>query len=205
MDQVRRYFQSHSSSQRCPRVSALAYAPTHVTACTELPRRDHPTAIAALSDGTRLALRPTVPGDDERLRRMFYRLSPTTIYRRLFVSAPHAPHWADRFAAFGAVDEARRAMAALIGGEVVGIANYCRDTANEAEIAIVVEDSWQGRGVGGLLLASLTHEAVDRHIGVFTARILGDNARALRFVTRRFPAARVQWDGGEYALRIHLP
>lgn len=161
--------------------------------------------VSTLPDGARLVLRPAVPGDNERLRRMFYRLTPTTVYRRLFLPVPQAPHWADHFVALGAMDQARRAMVALIADEVVGIANYARTTTRDtAELAIVVEDAWQGRGVGRRLLARLAKEAADRRIGIFTARILGDNFRALRFVKRFFPGARIRWDDGEYTVRIRL-
>jgi len=71
-------------------------------------------------------------------------------------------------------------------------------------MAIVVEDAWQGRGLGRALMAELVEQARRRGVAVFIARILGDNARALRFVTRFFPGATVRWDGGEFAVRIPL-
>lgn len=176
----------------------------HAVVDVLVPVYDAPRATA-LADGTRLFLRPAVPRDNERLRRMFYRLSPTTIYRRLFLPAPHAPHWAERFAAFGATGDSRQAAVALADGEAVGLANYAGGAApDEAEMAIVVEDAWQGRGVGRALVAELAEQARRRGIAVFTARILGENARALRFVTRAFPGARVRWDGGEYVVRACL-
>jgi GNAT superfamily N-acetyltransferase len=161
---------------------------------------------ATLTDGTRLILRPSVPGDDERLRALFYRLSPTTVYRRLFIAAPHAPHWAERFAALATSDGDRRvAVLAMIEGEVAGFANFAREAVeDEAEMAIVVEDDWQGRGLGRALMAELVVAARRRGIAIFNARILGDNARALRFVTRFFPDATVRWDDGDYALRACL-
>lgn len=150
--------------------------------------------------------------DDARLYALFYRLSPTTIYQRLFLPAPKLPHWAERFAAFATCDALHHAVVALIGDEVIGIANYAITSGNgpdaayayEAEMAIVVEDGWQRRGVGRTLMAHLVAEAAQHQVTLFTATILGDNARALRFITRFFPTARVRWAGGEYEARIPL-
>ena len=43
-----------------------------------------PRAVLHLADGTPVALRPIQPDDAERLRRLFYRLSPETVYWRFF-------------------------------------------------------------------------------------------------------------------------
>src|SRR5579884_357728 len=45
-------------------------------------------ATTCLPDGTCLVLRPANAHDAEAVRRMFYRLSPTTVYRRLFLPVP---------------------------------------------------------------------------------------------------------------------
>jgi RimJ/RimL family protein N-acetyltransferase len=167
---------------------------------------DTPTAIA-LEGGALLRLRSASPGDNERLRRMFYRLSPASIYHRLFLPAPQVPHWAERFAALATCDgELRYAVVALLGDEILGFANFGREvtTTREAELAIVVEDAWQGQGIGRMLIAAVVEQARRRAIGVLTARILADNDRALRLATRFFPDACVRWEDGEYALRICL-
>ncbi len=107
---------------------------------------DTPRAIA-LEDGTPLALRLASSGDSERLRRLFYRLSPATIYRRLFLPVPQVPHWAEYFATLAARDgDLRQAVVALKGDEVVGFANFAREVATtcEAETAIIVEASDAG-------------------------------------------------------------
>ncbi len=174
-----------------------------VPACASL---DTPRSMA-LEGGALLRLRSADPGDNARLRRMFYRLSPTTIYRRLFLPAPQVPHWAARFAALATCDGERRyAVVALLGDEVLGFANVAYEavTTREAELAIVVEDAWQGQGIGRMLMAAVVDQARRREIGALTARILADNDRVLRLVTRFFPDACVRWEEGEYAVRICL-
>lgn len=178
--------------------------------------RDAPVPACATPDtakalaregGTLVRLRSAGPGDNERLQRLFYRLSPTTIYRRLFLPAPQVPHWAERFAVLATGDgELRYAVVALLGDEVLGVASFAQEavTTRAAELAIVVEDAWQGRGIGRMLMAAVVDQAQRREIGVLTARILADNDRVLRLVTRFFPDACVRWQEGEYAVRICL-
>ena len=168
--------------------------------------RDTPRAIA-LEDGTPLALRLASSGDAERLRRLFYRLSPATISRRLFLPAPQVPHWAEYFVTLAARDGAlRQAVVALKGDEVVGFANFAREAAatREAETAIIVEDAWQRRGIGRQLMTELVDQARRRGVCTIIARILGDNDGALRFVTHCFPGARIDWEEGEYVVRLCL-
>ena len=186
-------------TSRSPHGTCDAPVPAYVTPDT--------AKAIALEGGRLVRLRSTGPGDNERLRRMFYRLSPTTIYRRLFLPAPQVPHWAERFAALATCDgELRYAVVALLGDEVLGVANFAQEagTTREAELAIVVEDAWQGQGIGRMLMAAVVEQARQHEMGVLTARILADNDRVLRLVTRFFPDACVRWEEGEYAVRICL-
>ena len=57
--------------------------------------------------------------------------------------------------------------------------------ADEAEIAVVVQDAWQGRGLGTILLSALLDHAVSRGITKFLAYVLADNHRMLRLVGRQ--------------------
>src|SRR6266446_7949262 len=52
------------------------------------------------------------------------------------------------------------------------------------EIAIVVEDGWQHRGLGSLLLDALLAAAERRNLRVFTADVLADNRPMLRVLSR---------------------
>jgi RimJ/RimL family protein N-acetyltransferase len=161
-----------------------------------------------LPGGEKVRVRAGRVSDRDLLARMFYRLSPTTIYHRLFVPAPQTPDWADRFAALtmASSNQGSVARAAFLRGEIVGFCNFVPSTAaaREAEMAIVVEDAWQGQGIGRALLTSLVVEARRTNVAVFTATILGDNGRALRFVTRFFPRTEVHLVDREYVVRASL-
>jgi RimJ/RimL family protein N-acetyltransferase len=165
-------------------------------------------ATMPLPGGVRVLLREGRASDSDLVARMFYRLSPTTVYHRLFVPAPQTPDWARRFAALAMAGDApgNVSRAAILAGEIVGFCNFVPSTtaAHEAEMAIVVEDAWQGQGLGRALLTSLVAEASRLDVAVFTATILGDNSRALRFVTRFFPRIEVHLVDREYEVRASL-
>jgi GNAT superfamily N-acetyltransferase len=58
------------------------------------------------------------------------------------------------------------------------------ETPGTTEIAIVVEDGWQHRGLGSLLLDALLAAAKARGRGLFTADVLADNRPMLRVLSR---------------------
>jgi GNAT superfamily N-acetyltransferase len=167
---------------------------------------EHATFV--LPGGERVHLREGRSSDGDLVARMFYRLSPTTVYHRLFVPAPPTPDWATRFTALAMASDAPASVsrAALLAGEIVGFCNFVPSAtaAHEAEMAIVVEDAWQGQGLGRALLSGLVAEARRCDVSVFTATILGDNGRALRFVTRFFPRIVVRLVESEYEVRASL-
>ena len=132
-----------------------------------------------LPDGTELHLRPIEPGDAERLVRFHARLSSDTTYYRYF--SPHpilSPNEVERFTNVDHVD--RDALVALDGDEIVGVGRYDRELdADEAEVAFVVEDRFQGRGVGSLLLRELIALGRERGFAARVAQTLVPNRRML--------------------------
>lgn len=135
---------------------------------------------------------------------MFYRLSPETVYRRFFRQirdpSPKVLEYLTH------VDHDRRdALVAVAGGEIVAVARYDRVAdSDDAEVAVLVEDAWQGRGVGRRLVARLAKLAGSRGVVAFTATMLGDNRAAaglMRSVADR-PAVHVE--SGEMVMRAPL-
>ncbi len=111
---------------------------------------------------------------------MLSRLSREPIYKRCYLPMPRVPEWT--LAYLTDVDHYdRESLVALAGGEIVGQAMYARQQAGTAEMAIVVEDRWQLRGIGKLLLSRLAEEAGRRGIEAFTGTVLGENRGAHRF------------------------
>lgn len=151
-----------------------------------------------------LSVRPVSSGDREALGRMLSRLSPRTIYERFHAPYPRVPAWA--LAGMVETDhDDREALVAVVGDEIVGHAMYVRgDGEREAEFAVVVEDGWQSRGVGRLLLTELAAKAWSRGIHLFTGPVLGENRRALGALAAVFPGMRYGARGGSYHVRAPL-
>lgn len=142
----------------------------------------------ALRDGARLRLRPIRPDDQDRLIAFYDRLSRHTAYQRFFaVMKRLPPDWAHLLAN---VDYERRlALLAEHGSpedpEPVGVARYePTDQADIAEIAFVIQDGWQNRGLGTLMLDALLAAAEARGIRRFRAYVLASNARMIDLLVR---------------------
>lgn len=133
-----------------------------------------------LRDGTSVDIVAMLPGDAERLVRFHRTLSPETTHRRFFSVHPElSEQEVERFTHVDHVD--REALLAVHGGEIVGVARFERRSpgGDVAEVAFVVADSWQGRGLGTLLFARLWAAAQECGIGRLTADVLGYNAAML--------------------------
>jgi RimJ/RimL family protein N-acetyltransferase len=129
---------------------------------------------------TPVVIRPIDAGDHERLRNSHERLSPETRYRRFLAVKPHLTSADVRYL----VDIDGRNHVALVatlpeaaGAPIVGVARFIRipEEPEVAEVAIVINDAFQHRGVGTELLARLAEEAVARDVRRFRAMMLADN------------------------------
>ena len=158
-----------------------------------------------LSDGSSVQLRALQPDDGPLLARLFYRLSPETVYRR-FLSPIPSPYRPELRRLLEIDHRDREALAAISQGEVVAVVRYARDAVHPevAEIAIVVEDGWQRRGLGGLLIRRLAAVARRRGIGAFHATMLGDNRPALRLLRGLSAGASFRWSTGELEAEVPL-
>jgi GNAT superfamily N-acetyltransferase len=153
-----------------------------------------------------IATRPVQPDDGERFRRLWPRLSRETIYRRFHAPVRRIP--AETVRRLVEVDhDLREAVVAVVGGEVVGVARYDRSPSDPAtaEFAIVVEDAWQGFGLGRQLLGELAALAAARGVEVFTATVQPDNDRVLGLIRRVLPDSTVTPDDDVLAVRSLIP
>ena len=145
--------------------------------------------------------RPVRPDDESRFVRLWPRLSAETRYRRFHAPVHRFPMSFVR--RLVVVDhDLREAVVAEVGGEVVGVARYDRlpgDLAT-AELAVVVEDAWQGVGLGRQLLTELLRLAAERGVRTLTATVQADNERMLGMLRRLLPSARLVAEDGVYAV-----
>jgi RimJ/RimL family protein N-acetyltransferase len=129
---------------------------------------------------TPILIRPIDAGDSERLRDSHERLSPESRYRRFLAVKPHLTAADVRYLV--EIDGSSHvALVATLpeadGAPIVGVARFIRipEEPEVAEVAIVVDDALQRRGVGTELLGRLAEQAVARGVHRFRATMLADN------------------------------
>lgn len=153
---------------------------------TDIPREFDRQVV--LKDGAHVWLRAIRPDDEARLADLYGRLSHHTAYQRFFtVMKRLPPDWAHFFANV----DYRRRMAVVAEREhegrveLIGVGRYeASDEEAAAEVAFVVQDGWQGRGLGAILLDDITRAGEARGIRRFRAYVLADNHRMLELLTR---------------------
>ncbi|MGH3880780.1 MAG: GNAT family N-acetyltransferase [Actinophytocola sp.] len=143
---------------------------------------DYPKAWEAdlvLSDGGTVHLRPIVPTDAEALLAFHGRMSERTRYLRYFGAYPQIPpRDLKRFTTVNHDD--RVAFIVKLGDDIVAVARYERlKGTDSAEVAFVVEDAHQHRGLGPILLEHLAAAAREREVRTFVAEVLAENSAML--------------------------
>jgi acyl-CoA synthetase (NDP forming)/GNAT superfamily N-acetyltransferase len=129
-----------------------------------------------LTDGGVARLRPIKPSDADLLVQFYDRVSPESKYLRFF--APYPRLTARDVARFTQVDYVDRvAFILTLGQQMIGVGRYDRSEDDEAEVAFLVEDAHQGRGIAQLLLEHLADAARERGITKFVAEVLPQNRR----------------------------
>lgn len=142
--------------------------------------------IVQTPDGTELVVRHIRPDDKELLVDGLARLSPQSVYRRFLSPKHHFSSGELRY--LTEVDEREHvALVALLPHDpdhLVAVARFVRleHDPQTAEVAVVVGDQFQGRGVGKLMALRLADEARERGIRRFEATILGENVPAKRLL-----------------------
>lgn len=140
------------------------------------------------TDGTPVFVRAIRPDDAERLIAFYDRLGEHTAYQRFFtVMKRLPPDWARLLANVDYVT--RLALVAEVetpgGLELVAVARYEPTArADMAEVAFVVQDGWQNKGLGTALLHDLLRAAQARGIRRFFAYVLAGNRRMLDLISR---------------------
>lgn len=141
-------------------------------------------ADVLLADGTTVHLRQIMPQDADAVVAMHSRFSERTRYLRYFSPYPRIPaRDLHRFVNVDHVD--REAFVVAAGERLVAVGRYERLGAqsHEAEVAFVVEDAYQGRGVGSVLLEHLAAAAAEAGVTRFVAEVLPENGAMLRVFT----------------------
>lgn len=168
---------------------ATAFTDTEVARVRELRRlagaAAHAGAAAVSRTGAVPALRAGVITDAGALAAMHERCSAETLYRRY-----HAPvaRLSPRMARALLEPAGGASLMLTVGDEVVAAGMFSPDPASEepatAELGLLVEDTWQRRGLGARLLRALAEEAARAGLETLVCQVLPENDAVLRTVAR---------------------
>ena len=160
-----------------------------------------------LPGGVEIPFRVVGPDDAPALQRLHARCSERTIYLRFFgpmkkLSDEQARYFAstDGVDHFGLV-----ALDPEDPEEIIAVVRYARKPGDErAEYAALVEDSWQGQGIGAALTHRLIDEARGNGVGSFYAPVKGENKRMLNVLRHLDLPERERVEDGEKMVEIGL-
>lgn len=159
-----------------------------------------------LKNRAHVRIRPIRADDEPRLVDLYGRLSRHTAYQRFFTVMGHLPP--DWYHFFANVDYHRRLAVVAerdtpTGSQLIGVGRYePTDEPDVAEVAVVVEDGWQGLGLGAILLEDVLRAGEARGIRRFSGDVLGDNHRMLRLLTTRTDVEERKTEAGVTRLRF---
>lgn len=158
---------------------------------TSSDRHEYPAhweADVVLRDGGTARVRPITVDDAERLVSFYEQVSDESKYYRFFAPYPRlSAKDVHRFTHHDFVD--RVGLAATVGGEFIATVRYDRigaggtpasAPADEAEVAFLVQDAHQGRGVASALLEHIAAVARERGIRRFAAEVLPANTKMIK-------------------------
>ncbi len=135
--------------------------------------------VMVTKDSAELTVRPVRPTDEEMLSDMFYDLSDQTIINRFFSMLKSMPH--RRLQQFCCIDYKEEMSIVALTEEgprqkIVGLGSYHLNPAtHRAEIAFLVADAWQGKGIGTFMMKMLVKIARSKNIKGLTAEVMRDN------------------------------
>lgn len=137
----------------------------------------HWFADVLASDGGVVRLRPIVPEDAEGMQAFHAALSDRTRYLRYFGPYPRiSPK--DLYRTTHVDYQGRVGLVAELGDAIIAVGRYeliDRPGPRAAEVAFVVADEHQGRGLGSILLEHLAGAAAENRIQTFVAEVLAEN------------------------------
>lgn len=153
-----------------------------------------------LKSGKTVDFRPLLPSDEFEYRNFFYSLQEKTIYLRFFYKMKIFSHevvqkqWASidyrkNMSVIGLVQK---------GGhqEIIAIASYAMEEPERAEVAFVVQEDYQGKGVASFLLDILEKIARENNYKGFSATVLRENPTMIHIFKKKYPNAKISASSG---------
>lgn len=179
------------------------------------PEQAYPThweADVVLRDGGTARIRPITTEDADRLVSFYEQVSDESKYYRFFAPYPRlSDRDVHRFTHHDYVD--RVGLAVTVGGDFIGTVRYDRINAqgrpasapaDEAEVAFLVQDAHQGRGVASALLEHIAAVARERGIRRFAAEVLPANSKMIKVFRDAGYTQRRSFEDGSVHLTLDL-
>jgi len=160
------------------------------------------------SKGLDILLRPVKIVDESMLKDFFYSISEESMYSRFFSARTDMPH--KRLQDFVAVDYSRKMeiLAVILEKDketIVGLGQYeLNADMHTAEVALLVRDNCQGKGVGTELLSYLTYLAKKQGLLGFSAEVLVDNRPIIRLFEKQGFDSEKRREEGVYEMRLRF-
>lgn len=162
-----------------------------------------------LPDGIEIFFRPVKPTDEEELSEMLYSLSSESVRKRFFTHTIAFPH-KDVQQITNVDYQQNLAIVGVVPGpagadEIVAIAQYFLDPKTQtAEVAFIVHDEWQRKGMGSFLMQYLAEIARQRGVKRFDAKVLPENKAMLAVFHNCGLPVQTEFDGEAYTITIDL-
>lgn len=156
-----------------------------------------------LKNGNTYLVRPLRWSDGENLKRLLSSLSEESRFMRFLSNIKEFTP--KQLARLTQIDYHRDiALAAVVQHEdheeLIGIARYMLlPNSSSAEFALVVQDAYQGQGIGSTLMTSLFEVARDQQLKEIEGMVLGKNSNMLELMSRL--GFRIEIDPEDHALR----
>ncbi|MFY9806129.1 MAG: GNAT family protein, partial [Pseudonocardiaceae bacterium] len=177
---------------------AAAFDPNRVSTGLAPPR-----VSVQLTDGAEVVLRAATAADAPLVAALHARCSPHTRALRSLPSRPVlTPAVLQQL--IGADGSTSVLAMTIDGGAAVGLANLVGTGSGTAEVALLVEDLWQGRGVGTALARNLVELARTGQLTEFTAVSRAGNGAMTRVLRRAGLRPRGRLEGGALCVRAAL-
>jgi len=157
-------------------------------------------------NGLQVLFRGIRPSDEEAMRRLFYRFSKDTVYRRYFYPIKTMPHikiqeyvnidygWVQSIVALaGDIDSER----------IIAEARYVKDEETDlGDLAFVVDENYQGQGIASYLYKLLIELAKERGLKGFCAEVLEENESMLHILGKGDVLMTKNLKDGLYSVKI---
>ena len=156
--------------------------------------------------GLKVRFRAIKPSDEEAMRRLFYRFSNTTVYRRFLFPISTMPH--DKIQEYVNVDYSRMmSLVALVGEPdqeaIIAEARFVKDDQSAfGEVAFIVDEKYQGRGIATYLYKMLIRLAKERGLKGFTAEVLHANKEMMKVFENGDLPIDARLENGLYRLTV---